>query len=213
VGLIHPGKGVGLLDSQKAPIELTCCNLFSPGIQGCFDSKLTSPWSALAFRASPGRHSRGEQYFYFPFPPGFDKGFSCITGLYCKVQRFFSFPQRRSLRLQVTLVAAWRWNSLDQTACCTERGQGDDTQMQRGMHLSPPQGQYVFASQVFSKWLQAVLASSTLLSTAGPGPGTAFSSSSSSSFPGRSAKFQFTDSADSAAMCKMDVGTHVRRPP
>lgn len=51
----------------------------------------TSLWSALVFPSSPGRHSRGQRYFYFPFPPGFDKGFSCITGLYYKVQRVFPF--------------------------------------------------------------------------------------------------------------------------
>lgn len=54
----------------------------------------------------------------------------------------FSFPQRRSLRLQVTLVAARRWNSLEQTTCCTE-GKKKNTEGKRNAQepLSPTQCQ------------------------------------------------------------------------
>lgn len=59
----------------------------------------------------------------------------------------------------------------------------------------------VFASQVFSKWSQPMLAS---LTTVGPRPG--IDSSSSSGYPRRSVTFQFTGFTDSAVMSKVDVG-------
>lgn len=53
----------------------------------------------------------------------------------------FSFPQRRSLRLQVTLVAARRWNSLEQTTCCTEGEKNTEAKRNAQEPLSPPQRQ------------------------------------------------------------------------
>lgn len=92
--------------------------------------------SELAFFTSPRRHSRGERYFYFPFFPQlwFDKGFSCIAGLCYKVKGFFPSLKGRSLRLQVTLVAARRWNSLGQN-CMLHKITGK--KRNAGQHSNP----------------------------------------------------------------------------
>lgn len=115
---------------------------------------MTPLLSKLAFFTSPRRHSRGERYFYFPFlpQPQFDKGFSCIAGLCYRVKGFF-FPslKGRSLRLQVTLVAARRWNSLGQN-CMLHKITGE--KRNAGQHSSPLKRQKGCNSDPKSVWEQ-----------------------------------------------------------